>query len=273
MGGDITVKSHLGQGTTFRFSIPVGLANPTDCQRRSPAERVIGLVPDQPTYRLLLVEDRWESRQLLVQLLQPLGFELREAENGLEAIAIWESWQPHLIWMDIRMPVMDGFESIQRIRAQEKARGGDGSTQSPKTVIIALTASALEEEKMAILKAGGDDFVRKPFREGIILKKVAEHLGVRYLYASDDDKIANQQPENISPSLLQQVMQEMSADWISRLHEASKQADNELIFQLLAEIPQSNAVLTDALTNLVHNFLYAKIMQASKIADNKNLLL
>jgi PAS domain S-box-containing protein len=265
MGGEMTVKSQLRQGATFRFSVPVSLISSADCQpQRSSARQVIGLAPNHPPYRILLVEDLWESRQLLVQLLQPLGFEIREAENGSEAIALWESWKPHLIWMDIRMPVMDGYESIRRIREREQEIARDSVTQNPQTVIITLTASALEEERIEILKIGSDDFIRKPFHEKTILDKIAQYLDVNYLYASDGETMVSQQPEIVSSSLLQQTMRVMPSDWISRLHASASLADNELIFQLLTEIPDSNAVLTDALVQLVHDFRYDKIIQASK---------
>lgn len=270
MGGDITVESQVSQGSKFRFSIPVEVTSNDNFLRRSPKQKVIGLAPNQPTYRLLVVEDRWESRQLLVQLLEPIGFELREAENGLEAIALWESWQPHLIWMDMRMPLMDGYEAIQKIRLQERDRSANRSIQNPKTVIIALTASAFEDETKEILKVGGDDFVRKPFREETILEKIAQHLDVCYLYAGDRVRIPNRQTAPISPDLLRQALAKMSPDWTCRLSDAAKQADNEWIFQLLAEIPESNAVLTDALTDLVHNFHYVTIIEATKIGEREN---
>ncbi len=267
MGGDITVTSQLGQGSKFKFSLPVSLTNATIIQRRSPTGRVIGLAPNHPPYRLLLVEDRWESRQLLIQLLQPLGFELKEAENGLDAIALWESWQPHLIWMDIRMPVMNGYEAIQKIRELEQQKEEEGSSQTSKTVIIALTASALENEKLAIFDAGGDDFVHKPFHEETILEKIGEYLGVDYLYANNQVKIANHRPESISPALLEQSMLEMPTVWRANLYQAAMLADNELIAQLLAEIPVSNSVLRDGLVHLVNQFRYDKIMEASKIPN------
>ncbi len=265
MGGEMTVNSQVGQGTTLRFSVPVKVS--TDCPLKSPTRQVIGLAPHQSPYRLLLVEDLRESRQLLVELLQPLGFEIREAENGLEAIALWESWQPHLIWMDIRMPTMDGYKAIQTIREMEQKNQEDRLTQRKKTVIIALTASALEDERAAILKSGGDDFVRKPFDEARILEKIAEHLGVQYLYSTDSDRIAQPQQESISPVLLQQSILRMPISWTARLYEAATLADNELIFQLLAEIPESNVALTNVLVDLVSNFRYDKIMQAASITN------
>jgi CheY-like chemotaxis protein len=102
-------------------------------QTLKPHQQAIGLEPGQPTYRILVVEDKWANRQLMVRLLAPLGFEVKEATNGQEAIALWQDWHPHLIWMDMRMPVMDGYEATREI----KARSGD---RSP--VILALTANA-----------------------------------------------------------------------------------------------------------------------------------
>jgi CheY-like chemotaxis protein len=98
---------------------------------------------------------------------------VREAENGQQAVALWDSWQPHLILMDMRMPVMDGYEATKRIKFHLKGQA---------TVIIALTASAFEEDRTMILSAGCDDFVRKPFQEEVLLEKIATHLGVRYVY-------------------------------------------------------------------------------------------
>jgi len=116
-GGDLTVASQVDQGTVFRFEIRVKLADASQVPTLKPKQRIIALEPNQPRYRLLIVDDRVDNRQLLIQLLNPLGFLLKEAINGEEAIAIWQSWQPHLIFMDMRMPIMDGYEATQRIKA------------------------------------------------------------------------------------------------------------------------------------------------------------
>ncbi|WP_371357375.1 ATP-binding protein, partial [Hydrocoleum sp. CS-953] len=159
MGGDITVKSQVGKGTTFKFDIEVEVVNKQDIEIQENPRHVIALQPNQPRYKILIVDDRPINRLLLIKLLQPLGFELKEATNGKEAVDIWDNWQPHLIWMDMRMPVMDGYEATQHIK---------GTTKGNATAIIALTASVLEEQKAIILSAGCDDFVRKPFREATI---------------------------------------------------------------------------------------------------------
>ena len=155
MGGDITVTSELGKGTTFNFSIQPQLGNEI-IGETSDKRQVIALAPNQPDYKILVVDDKPINRQLLVRLLVPLGFEVREASNGQEAIVMWEAWQPHLIWMDMRMPVMDGYEATKYIKS---------TTQGNATAIIALTASVLEQERAIILSAGCDDFMRKPFKE------------------------------------------------------------------------------------------------------------
>jgi CheY-like chemotaxis protein len=126
----------------------------------------------------------------LIKLLNFLSFELQTANNGSEALEIWESWQPHLILMDMQMAVMDGYEATRRIQARQKRQGTrEGrfpNSQFPisnhRTVIIALTASALEFEKAAVLEAGCDDFIRKPFQEEDIFEALHKHLDVSFIY-------------------------------------------------------------------------------------------
>src|SRR5919199_57963 len=192
MGGEISVRSQMGHGTIFRFDVAVSLVDARDIETKQPMRRAIALEPNQQSYRILVVDDKGDNRQLLVKLLAPIGFELKEASNGQEAIEIWEYWQPQLIWMDMRMPVMDGYEATREIRARERELGtGDWGlgtredfSQSPitnsRTVIIAITASTFEDEEAIVIAAGCDDFVRKPFREQIIFEKMAQFLGVRY---------------------------------------------------------------------------------------------
>lgn len=159
MGGDITVNSRLGYEAIFQLDVQARLGTANECADRRPRQQIIGLEPNQPPYRILVVENRLENRLLLVQLLTPLGFEVREAVDGQEAVSIWQQWSPHLIWMDIQMPVMDGYGATRRIRALE--------TSEHTTKIVALTASAMDTDREAVLAAGCDDFMRKPFKEAI----------------------------------------------------------------------------------------------------------
>lgn len=213
--------------------------------------RVIGVVPQAQRYRILVVEDNWANRQLLVQLLSPLGFEVRDVATGSEAIICWREWQPDLIWMDIRMPGMDGYEATRRIRA-ELAALPEPPQRVP--VIIALTASAFEEDRMAILSAGCDDFVRKPVREQTLLEKMAHYLGVQYLYQSNlptdelTERLATVEP--LTPEHLRM----MPTAWIQSFHRAAQTADEELMLQLLNQIPAEQDALAEALRQLIYNF-------------------
>lgn len=251
MGGDMAISSQLGEGTTIQFDIQVHLAQKSDIQTSEGMRRVVSLEPGQPTYRILVVDDRPESRSLLRHFLEPMGFEVREAENGQQAIALWESWQPHLIWMDMRMPVMDGYEATKQIKSHLQGQG---------TVIIALTASAFEENRNIILSAGCDDFVRKPCREEVLLAKIAEHLGVRYLYEDNpslSDAEGNFSPVNLDASGLQI----MSPEWVADLYRAANSANSKAILHLLEQIPQSSRPLAETLRYCIENFWFDKVIQ------------
>ena len=120
MGGDLKVKSELGKRTTFSFDVPMKLPEAAESESIRATRIVTGLVTGQPEYRLLVVEDNENNRALLVQLLRTVGFEVQEAVHGRDALAVWRKWKPHLIWMDMRMPVMDGYQATRRIREMEK---------------------------------------------------------------------------------------------------------------------------------------------------------
>jgi PAS domain S-box-containing protein len=256
MGGDITVSTRLGEGTVFTFDVQVGLAEVTEVQTKQPSQRPIALAPNQPKYRILVVEDTQENRQLLVKLLELFNFEVREAVNGQEAIALWESWHPHLIWMDMRMPVMDGYDATRHIKAQPKGRD---------TVIIALTASAFEEERTVALSAGCDDFVRKPLQETVIFEKMAQYLGVSYVYEQSIQSSSRYQGTTQSV-LTPEALAAMPAEWVAQLNEAATQVDGELISQLIAQIPQEKVELANGLTDLVNNYRFDQIIALTQLA-------
>jgi PAS domain S-box-containing protein len=244
--GNLSVESTLGKGTIFKFEIPIRLAASVDKKRDQNYRSVVKLAPGQQPYRILVVEDKWESRALLVRLLEPLGFEVREAQNGQEAVEIWEDWQPHLIWTDMRMPVMDGYEASLRIRAHTKGQA---------TAIIALTASALEQEKALVLSVGCNDFVRKPFRDNLIFDKMREHLGVHYIYAEDDpvQTGGEQAQENCHQQILTKLSL-MPKAWTQQLYESATLADREWVSQLVNEIADSEPTLAKALLTWVKAF-------------------
>src|SRR5437588_358221 len=193
MGGAITVNSQVGKGSVFVIHLPLKEGEPQAVQAKAKPRHVLRLQPGQATCRVLIADDIEDNRQLLEQLLGPVGFEIRLATNGEEAIQAFEEWRPQLILMDFRMPVMDGHEAIRRIRAM--AGGAD-----PK--IIAVTASAMDENRQELMEIGADDFISKPFREAELFRKIHTHVGVEYVYAEEPAAAGREEAAELTPESL-----------------------------------------------------------------------
>ncbi|MBD2388139.1 PAS domain-containing hybrid sensor histidine kinase/response regulator [Cylindrospermum sp. FACHB-282] len=261
MEGNISLSSEVNRGSTFYFDIKVEQALRSQVPAPTPKKRVHSLVVGQPVYRMLVVDDRIENYKILIQLLNAVGFETRVATNGQEAIQEWQAWHPHLIWMDMRMPVMDGYQATRQIRAQEQKLQAKNSHQNFRTVIIALTASAFEEQRSDILAAGCDDLIRKPFREGVIFNKIAEHLGVEYVYAQEQESQPTEHRATKADPLTAEDLAVMPEAWINALHKAAIQVDAELICKLIQQIPETHHALAQELTTLVNLFCFDEIIQ------------
>jgi len=269
MGGDITVDSTIGKGSIFKFSVPVHRAEFVPVTMVQSRQRVIRLAPHQLNYRILIAEDKAENRQLLVKLLTGVGLAVQEAVNGEETIALWKTWQPHLIWMDMQMPVLDGYEATKQIRQQEQVRAAkqqqrrSGNTRYTPTKIIALTAHAFEENREKVLAAGCDDFITKPFREDALFSKMAQHLGVQYEYESIDQSQIRQELQlaTIDLNMAQIELAAMPRDWINLLYEAATQVDDELVLQLIDRISNTGSALAVALTHWTNHLRFDKIIE------------
>lgn len=260
MGGEITVSSEVGQGALFEFQMQAQIVETGVRKSVAVARQVIGLEPDQPPYRILIVEDKPENRQILMQLLTPVGFEVQEATNGLEGVKAWEKSAPDLIWMDIRMPVMDGYEATQRIMTASQANDRE------PPVIIALTGSVFEEDRKIAIAMGCRDFVRKPFRTEEIFEKMTEYLGVRYVYeelgASSATAAANGDADHFV--LTSDRLQVMPGEWLEALHQAATKVSAKLVMNLIEQIPAEQALLASALTDLVNDFCFEEIVELTQ---------
>lgn len=273
MGGDITVRSTVGQGSLFRFQIQAGQADATNSSTLLIYDNVLTLAIDQPTYRILLVEDQWENSEFLIKLLEPIGFVVREVRNGQECLELWETWQPHLILMDIRMPVMDGYEATRQIRLREQAqRRHNIHPTIAKTKIIALTASVFEETQASMVAIGCDDFLRKPIAKNFLLAKLAEHLGVRYVYEESVERaIASRSAVLLTRDELMLYLAKMPSRWIDQLHQAATKGYDRPILQLIEQIPLEHQFLAKTLLELTHNFQFDELIDLSQpFLEGKN---
>ena len=247
MGGLITVRSEEGRGTTFAFDIPVSAVDAPATQPVQPPRRVIALERNQPRYRILIVDDRSDNRQLLIKLLAVFDFELKEASNGLEAIEMWTSFEPHLIFMDMWMPVMDGQEATKRIKATVKGQA---------TAIIAVSADNAEEARTVTVSDNCDDFIHKPFRDAEIFATLHKHLGVRYIYDEPESVLDSTQIEAPTP----ETVAALPADWLAALEKATIECDLELILIQIELIRERNDALASALAGLANEFQFNQIL-------------
>jgi CheY-like chemotaxis protein/anti-sigma regulatory factor (Ser/Thr protein kinase) len=251
MGGNITVESKPGKGSVFRVELPVELVSSAAVFKPEKREQgeVVGLVPGQPAYRILIAEDQHENRLLLSKLMTDIGLEVKVAENGAQCIELFREWQPHLIWMDRRMPVMDGEEATRRIR-----QFPDGK----QVKIVAVTASAFREQQQEMLAAGMDDFVRKPYRFDEIYDCLARQLNIKYRYHTDMQEVVEEQSLVLMPKNLAALPKELC----NELKTALESLEEEPIAAAISRVTELDAELGKALLRLSKNFNYPVILQA-----------
>ncbi len=249
VGSNLQVKSRKGKGSSFWFDLPVQVANSGDLPRTETINRPIGLAPDQPVYRILLVEDHKESRMILTRLLQTIGFEVHTAANGEEGVEIFFKYSPHLILMDIRMPIMDGITATQKIKA---AREGDS------TPIIALTAHAFENEHLDILAAGCDDFILKPYDETKLFALLTQYLGVQYIY---EEKTIEKSVYISNETSLESGFQEnLPEPLVAELKSAAAELNFKRTMACIEKIRILDNKTADALTTMAGRFRFEDIL-------------
>lgn len=246
MGGEISVRSEVEKGSTFTFAVdlPEVELGPS----KGPAPKVLGLQKDQPPLKILVVDDVEENRVVLMRLFGMVGFQIQEARDGQEAVAAWEQWAPEIIWMDIRMPRMNGFEATQRIRSLERERG------LARTTVIALTSSAFDHDHQAMLSAGFDAHLGKPFREADLFDALEKLRGVRFRR----EVPASAAPESTAmPKLDAARMEGLSHEWCSKFRILLSLGDRAGSQKLLDEL--SDGDLARDLSILVRAYRFEEL--------------
>lgn len=249
MGGTLSLKSRLGFGCVFTLSLP--LPEVEQPVFKSTSGRVVGLEDGQTGWRILVVDDKLDNRELVKQLLEKTGFEVRTAKDGQQALTIYQDWQPSLIWMDMRMPVLDGYAATQQIRALP---AGD------QVKIVALTASAFEEDRQRVLDVGCDAMVRKPLDEDQLFELMGELLGIRYRYAEIE-------PDVEAPSELD--LSSLPPNLLKELKEAADDLDLKKTEHIVMQLQVANPELAVALNALLQGFRFDQIAALCSKAGNK----
>jgi len=240
MNGDLTVSSEAGRGSIFRLDIPVEPAEEGDAREEILRCRVSGLQPGSQAPRILVVDDEPLNRGWLTTLLSLVGFEVKEAENGEDAIRVWQEWSPSLILMDLRMPVLDGYGAAKKIL---------GETSGQRPVIIALTASAMEEDRRRTVGTGFDGFISKPCREDELLETIRTHLKLDYVYEEAErdrkelDHLAGGKPQDEAD--FRQLPTELIDQLIAAVEAGQKSRLDDLIQKVSEHDTRSSQVLRD----------------------------
>ncbi len=263
LGGSVDVSSAPGQGSRFSVDLPLEVADDATHTPAPAARRVLGLAPDQPAWRILVADDSESNRILLQRQLEEAGFDVRLATDGEEAVEVFHEWQPHFVWMDMRMPRMDGYQATRAIR---EAPGGQD------TVVVALTASASLAQAREIREAGCADLISKPYSDNDIFGTLERHLGVEFRYAdteSEPDADAGTgartgaaHDEAVDTRTLTTQLQNLAPERRDRLARDVRSGDLQALEAWVAALGDEHPETAVALRQAVHAFRYQDILDA-----------
>jgi PAS domain S-box-containing protein len=249
MDGQITVTSGVGKGSCFRVEVAIQEAQGPEAMERPAQRRVVGLKPGQGPYRVLVADDQQESRILLSEMLKAVGFDVLEVRDGRETLACFERWKPHLILMDMRMPVMDGYEACRDIKATDEGR---------KTAIVALTASTLDDMRQQVFEAGVDAYISKPFKEHELFEVIRTCLPVQYMYEGDTASlvVVPAGDETLGPDGVATSIAALPPDLVEAMRQATIRADLHRLRGLIREVEKRSPRVAAHLLDLANRYQY-----------------
>ena len=246
MGGVIGLRRSAGSGSCFVFTICSRIVEQPSLL--IPPQAVLRLRGGTPPTRVLIVDDHAESRRALSELLHSVGFQTREAADGENAIHAWEEWRPQFVWMDMQMPILDGYRATQEICKRDSFK---------QTIIVALTASAFEEDKKRILNSGCSECLTKPVREDAIFGCIAKHLHVEFDY---DKRETTPLQSHATAEEIIAGLKELSPSCLNEIRIATRRLDAAALAQIIPSIvdqrPTVAAFLLRTAQQLDFDFLH-----------------
>ena len=249
MGGNISVSSEPGKGSVFTFDVVIKNGN-AEAVNTNITKRVVGIAKPKVAHRILVVDDKDENLKVVVNLLKLVGFETNEALDGKDAIEKFGKWKPHLILMDMRMPGMDGYEATRLIKGTEKGK---------QTPIVALTASAFEDERRKIELLGMQGYIRKPFRENELFSTLGKILDIEYIYDEAAPLPADKYDDK--KELISDDIAKLPKSLVIQMTDALAVADLDLLIDLIESIDADNNGIAQKLLNLAKNYEYENLQQ------------
>lgn len=257
MEGVISFTSKPGKGTVFCIVIPVLPGDEHVCDTGQSRRRVVALEPGQPDYRILVVDDIQTNRDILSTMLRGIGLDVRTADDGEQAVAVFAEWHPHAILMDMKMPVMDGRQATREIRSRPNGN---------RTVIVAVSAGVWEEERETILADGSDDFIRKPFRDEDVLRVLHHHLGVGYVYEQYDEEGRRMALSGENRGCAETLsFDAMPSDLVGELSDAAQSLDIDRLKGLLSRVAELNQVAAQAMSRLLRRYEFETLIEALEV--------
>ena len=251
MGGELTLRSTIGKGCVFRFNIHAEDGKEEHAERGKTKKKVLGLKPGQEEIRILIADDQDTNRRLLSRMLANVGFQTREAVDGSGAIEAFHEWAPHVILMDMTMPVMDGYEATRRIKAMPEGK---------MTAVVAVTASAFEEHRRVMIAAGIDGYLSKPFKEDELFAVIGDLAHVGYIYEDETDPGSSPQ-KTISTDGIREVVGRLSSEFVRRMYDATKRADMDLLDDMLDEVSNISRPASDAIRGMAARYEYEDLLK------------
>ncbi len=250
MNGKIEVKSELGKGSLFKVELPIIQLDELSPEILKPfSKQVVNLEPNQPAWRILVVEDNLDNQLLLSDFLTQVGFNVQQAENGQQAVSLFKQWRPHFIWMDLRMPIMNGYEATRQIR--DLPDGND-------VRIVALTASIMPDSDLQAIDAGCDDLMRKPFLEQDVFQCIEDQLGVKYVFNEIGTQHASPQSNHKTNET---EFSSINKTLNTQLCKAVENKNDELMNESITKLRKTNPAMAELLTMLAKDQRYDQILE------------